>query len=132
MRLTRTTFDEVSRLWKFLSEIDLLSQVTSDGYYSVAEAISDEEISEDDLTILRIENGCDEGIERSILKQIFSFISGDSRYQCAMFNLDTLLRNCVDLDSDALEFSHAIRNGLDMLEKASKKLIDPEDPSISC
>lgn len=133
LKLARTTFEEVSRLWSFLQEIELLSQVTGGGFYSISSAIRDGDISQDDFKILKIEDDENKDeIEEDILKQIFSFVSGESRYQCAMFNLDTLLRNCVDLDSDVLEFSPSIQKGLELLEKVSEKVIEPEDPSVSC
>jgi hypothetical protein len=121
MQLSKAELEEVDQLWSFLSELEHLGSIMRFGF---------KKPSQDDFEIFKFEEGDREDIEEKILNQIFAFVSEKSRYQCIMFNLDTLLRNCANPNNDVLEFKPAIANGLDLLEKVSDKVLafDETDP----
>lgn len=110
MKLAITSSDEIYSLMKFLNELEDLHKYELQHKY----------LKNVDLSDFEILKNFDSTDPEQFLSDVLRHLS-NIHFQRILWNADTMLKNCADLEKDTLDFHPDIKKGLELLEALEEK-----------
>lgn len=107
MTVARATDQEIKEVNNLLNELESIGR-----YYTGQEVI---DVVKENKREFKVLSGFDREDSESFLRSLCDYVN-NTRHNCVMFNLFTLMDNCADLESDTLDFNPTLKRGLELVE----------------